>query len=334
MAEVGNVDQVTSLIGFRVSDGLRLDEARDLFLNALVGAKSAATVRWYGGQCDQEGAWAGGQIQLLLDHFGPSTLVEAITLDHLNRWRAVLLHKKNKKTGKPLSVWSADAAIRAAKTFFSWLKGKHHTAVNPAEDLERPTLPKRARRGVSDGDAMAMLAAAEDSSIRDRALLAVFDATGCRLGGVADLRLADVDLKRRRLLVREKGDKERTVFLTPTARDYLRAWLEVRPSKPGVNHVFVSEQEGKRLGTAMTSSGLAQVLKRLKKAHHISGRVSPHQWRHRRLRILTSSGTPLGIVADIAGHADSRTTHQFYGAFAVDELQEIYDRFSGGEESN
>ncbi|MCB9135122.1 MAG: tyrosine-type recombinase/integrase [Anaerolineales bacterium] len=315
-------------LSFVVAGGLRLDEARDLFLNALVGAKSNATVKWYGGKCDEEGAWSGGQIQLLLDHFGPLTQVEAIKLDHLNRWRAVLLHKKNKRTGKPLSVWSADAALRAAKTFFSWLVDHQHTSINPAADLERPNLPKRARRGVADEDAAAMLAAAEESSVRDRAILAVFDATGCRLGGVADLRLADVDIKHRRLLVREKGDKERTVFLTPRAAAQLQAWLDMRVAQPGVNHVFTSEQPGKRYGRAMTDSGLAQVLKRLKKAHHITGRVSPHQWRHRRLRILTASGTPLGIVADIAGHADSRTTHQFYGAFAVDELQEIYDRFT------
>lgn len=334
MAETNDRMVNVAPLTFTVSAGLRLDEARDLFLNALVGAKSPATVKWYGGQCDGEGAWRGGQIQLVLDHFGSSTLVEAITLDHLNRWRAVLLHKKNKRTGKPLSVWSADAALRAAKTFFSWLKEHHHTAVDPALELERPNLPKRARRGVADDDAAAMLAAAEESSVRDRAILAVFDATGCRLGGVADLRLADVDLKHRRLLVREKGDKERTVFLTPKAAEQLRAWLEMRPAKPGVNHVFTSEQLGARRGAALTASGLAQVLKRLKKAHQITGRVSPHQWRHRRLRILTASGTPLGIVADIAGHADSRTTHQFYGAFAVDELQEIYDRFTRDEQSN
>lgn len=332
MADSNNKIKVSPPMTFTVSaGGLRLDEARDLFLNALVGAKSPATVKWYGGQCDQDGAWTGGQIQLLLDHFGPSTLVEAITLDHLNRWRAVLLHKKNKRSGKTLSVWSADAALRASKTFFAWLKEHHHTSINPAQDLERPNLPRRARRGVADDDAAAMLAAAEESSVRDRAILAVFDATGCRLGGVADLRLADVDIKHRRLMVREKGDKERTVFLTPKAAQALKAWLDIRPAKPGVNHVFTSEQKGKRLGTAMTASGLAQVLKRLKKAHHITGRVSPHQWRHRRLRILTASGTPLGIVADIAGHADSRTTHQFYGAFAVDELQEIYDRFTSEE---
>lgn len=324
----------TGFAGFAVSSGLRLDEARDLFLNALVGAKSPATVKWYGGQCDADGAWQGGQIQLLIDHFGPSTLVEAISLDHLNRWRAVLLHKKNKRSGEKLSVWSADAAIRAGKRFFAWLVEHRHATINPSLELERPKLPKRARRGVADDDAVAMLAAAEGGSVRDRAILAVFDATGCRLGGVADLRLPDVDLKHRRLLVREKGDKERTVFLTPKAAEQLRAWLDIRPAKPGVNHVFTSERLGKLRGTALTASGLAQVLKRLKKAHQITGRVSPHQWRHRRLRLLSASGTPLGIVADIAGHADSRTTHQFYGAFAVDELQEIYDRFTREEQSN
>jgi integrase/recombinase XerD len=308
--------------------GLRLDDARDLYMNAVAGALAPTTVEWLGGKCDLTGCWHGGQLQILMDHFGGQTLIEAITLDHLNRYRAVLINKKSDHTGKPYSAWSVDGILRAAKVMFHWLEEHGHLKTNPAHQLRRPKLPKRARRGITDENAQAMLNTAAQGSLRDRALLSVFDATGCRRGGIADLRLGDVDLKNRRMLVREKGDKERTVFLTHTAQEYLNAWLDMRPAKPGVDHVFVSEQPGKRLGQPLTKSGISQVLKRLKKASKLTGKVSPHQWRHRRLRILTSKGAPLGVVADIAGHADPRTTHEFYGAFAVDELQQIYDRFS------
>jgi intergrase/recombinase len=47
------------------------------------------------------------------------------------------------------------------------------------------------------------------------------------------------------------------------------------------------------------------------------------------LRKLTEAGMPLGVVADIAGHSDVRVTHSFYGSFAADRLQAIFDRYGG-----
>ena len=58
---------------------------------------------------------------------------------------------------------------------------------------------------------------------------------GCRIGGVANLKLRDVDLDRGFVTIRNKG-KVRTVPLTPEATEILERW--VRPDPSGTGRVF------------------------------------------------------------------------------------------------
>ncbi|MCA9113155.1 MAG: tyrosine-type recombinase/integrase, partial [Planctomycetaceae bacterium] len=66
----------------------------------------------------------------------------------------------------------------------------------------------------------------EDSyPLRDRALLAVMYATGCRASEVTGLRLKDVKLDERFCRCVGKGNKERIVSLNPVARSAIEAYL-------------------------------------------------------------------------------------------------------------
>lgn len=69
-----------------------------------------------------------------------------------------------------------------------------------------------------------------------------------------------------------------------------------------------------------------QCIERDKARLGIRGRCSPHMWRHRWFRRMLSNRMPLTQAAQLGGHENVELTYQYYGQFAVDELQDAYDR--------
>lgn len=302
---------------------LRLDEARDRFLNARYGEIADKTISWYGGKPTPAGHWHGGMLQSLVDFFGPETAVGSLTLDHLRRWRAGLLSRAK---AEELSVFTVDSHVRAVKGFFSWLTAEHLLPDNPAKRLERPKLPKRIKKGISNDTAAQMIAAArklptEAEQRRAVAILRLLEVTAARLTPITEMKLSDINWETKRITVISKGDEEHVVFLLPLAEQALKAWLEVRPAREGVEHVFVNL---KYRGMPMTDSGVAQVIRKVKKLAGVKEKASAHQYRHRTLQNLSAKKMPLNLVADYANHKDVRITRDFYGRVAVDVLQEMH----------
>jgi site-specific recombinase XerD len=211
------------------------------------------------------------------------------------------------------SVHTLHGYIRAARRLFHWLEDEGALAANPARRLELPRLPKGTVRGIEHEDLKKMLAAA--ACPRDLALTWFFYSTAARCGGVVNLRLGDLKLERGMAYVTEKGSKTRVVFLVPQAVEALRAWLAVRPTLGPDDHVFTG------LRGALRSSGVYQVLERLAKAAGVVSGWNPHSFRHRRLRDLQAAGVSLGVVSQIAGHADVSVTVDIYGRLPENELQ-------------
>ena len=100
------------------------------------------------------------------------------------------------------------------------------------------------------------------------------------MGGVADLRLSDLDIDQPRAIVREKGrggKKERVVFLGKRKANARLDWLNIRPSDKS-NYVFLLKE-----------SGIYQVIERLALKEEIKGRWNPHSFRHAFGRLINAS---------------------------------------------
>jgi integrase/recombinase XerD len=188
-----------------------------------------------------------------------------------------------------------------------------------------PKLPRHGRSGIKDEHAVMILEAARERSVRDYAMLLVFATTSARRGGVARLKLSHLHTDEpepfcRQIQVIEKGGQERTVMMDDLTLDALRAWLAVRPSES--EFVFVT-----RTGQPLKVDSVSSVLGRYKKRLGIVGRCSPHQWRHRWFRRLLANRMPLVQAAQLGGHKSVTVTYEFYGQFAMGELQEAYDKY-------
>jgi integrase/recombinase XerD len=139
------------------------------------------------------------------------------------------------------------------------------------EGIKLPKNGERAPRGITLEDLRKLPRAAEESMRpeRDRALLLFLADTGCRVGGVVGLTLADLNVQRRWAVVTEKFDKSRSVFFSEVTAEALREWLEVRLEwDTGGDWVFLSRHGGGQL----TVHGVNQLSTRLKERGGAEGR--------------------------------------------------------------
>lgn len=267
-------------------------------------------------------AWYRQYIERLISFFGNASL-DAVTVDDLRAFLASLRSaKKRNAKDETLSPATVADFVRAIKIFYNWLERNEHVTPNGniARRLKMPRLPKSQPKSISDDDLRKIISVARTSP-REFAIVLFLTDTGCRLGGLADLRLSNLYLEHGQAVVTEKGSNTRTVFFGVETASALRAWLDVRKSE--TDFVFVSD-DGKRL----TRWGFRAIFDRLKKRAGVKGRANPHSFRHRFARSYINQGGDLGILSDLMGHADVLVTKQAYAIFQVQELQRKHDQFS------
>jgi len=160
------------------------------------------------------------------------------------------------------------------------------------------------------------------ADVRDTAIILFLLDTGCRAGGLCGLRVDDLRLEAGLALVYEKGGKSRYVMFNPQTAEALRAWLAVRPE--GGEAVFVSLKRK----TALTPSGVWQMLQRRAERAGVEGASNTHAFRHSFAKNYLLSGGDLGTLADILGHSSVEVTKAYYGVFTLQELQEKHRRHS------
>ena len=305
------------------TEDLLLSEAVEQFLGIGLAVTSPQTVDWYK-----------RRLFLFQKEIKTNNLSQ-IKQHHLWYWYIKLQDRTRSDlpNAKRISIYTQHGYVRAVRRFFKWLYERGLIEAELTGDLKLPKLPKNGKKGVSEKNVVALLRATSTNN-RDYAILRFIESTGCRRAGVADLRLSDLNLDedeplRRRVTIREKGSKERVVFLSPESLDALINWLKERQSKS--EFVFTNMHDR---DCGLSPSGVSQIIERYKEKAGIKGPVSPHQWRHRHGRKLIEAGMPLGLVSQILGHASVVVTNDFYGMFAVNELQRAVDTYYKPPEEN
>ncbi len=167
----------------------------------------------------------------------------------------------------------------------------------------------------------------EPHGYRDRALLELLYATGCRASEVADMKLADVHLSDRYCLCRGKGDKERLVPISQRAVERIRDYLQhERPAlavkaPQGVDWLLLSGR-----GQRLRRERIWELVKKYAAAAGSPPDVSPHTLRHSFATHLLAGGADLRQVQEMLGHASIATT-QLYTHVDPTRLLAVHKQF-------
>jgi site-specific recombinase XerD len=188
-----------------------------------------------------------------------------------------------------------------------------------ANDLQRAVSVKAIRgRRVPAGRALAeeelrqifdACDPATPSGARDAALLAVAYGTGLRRSELASADLDRYDRVSGALVVRGKGNKERTVYVTGGAKAALDEWIEVRPPGPGPLFLPIS-RTGAMAPRRVTEQAIYLIMARLARRANVAA-FSPHDIRRTFVGDMLDAGADIATVQALAGHASVTTTQHY-----------------------
>lgn len=158
------------------------------------------------------------------------------------------------------------------------------------------------------------------NNIKHRAMLSLIYACGLRRSELLNLKINDVDSKRKLLIVRQaKGKKDRIVPLSDKIIELLRIYYKQHVPKC---YLF----EGNVCGEMYSEKSLESVLKQALTKSRISKPVTLHWLRHSYATHLLESGTDLRFIQEILGHKSSKTT-EIYTHVSTKSLQNIKSPF-------
>jgi site-specific recombinase XerD len=144
--------------------------------------------------------------------------------------------------------------------------------------------------------------------LRDRAIFMLMLRCGLRVEEVAHLRLQDLDLAQRRILVCQgKGNKDRVVYISPDAERMLRSYLASRSSSTEKEIFLVNK--GTCRGKPISVRGIQ---KRMEYYARKAGlEISCHHLRHTMATQLLNADADLVTIQDLLGHSRIKTTQRY-----------------------
>jgi integrase/recombinase XerD len=246
-----------------------------------------------------------------------------LTTSQLGEYPAWLMEQQ-------LAPASISRMVVSLKTFFRYLQLEGALADNHAELLGTQTLWERVPYVLSPKQVERLLASPDESDpfwLRDRAVLELLYATGCRASELSHLRLRDVRIEEGHCLCHGKGGKQRVVPVGRRAVDALRKYLDKeRPRLAahgrGTADYLILSPRGQRL----RRERIWELFKKYAARVGAPPQLSPHSLRHSFATHLLMRGADLRQVQELLGHASIATT-QVYTHVDPSRLKAVHRRF-------
>jgi integrase/recombinase XerD len=220
--------------------------------------------------------------------------------------------------------------IVALKLFYRYLQLEGVVRDNPVELLGTQKTWQRVPEVLSASLVPQVLAAPQPYDAfwrRDRALLELLYATGCRASEVSNLKLADLHLNERYCLAHGKGSKDRLTPLGDAAVAAIREYLD--HERPRMAKAARGKPEWvllSRGGRRLRREAIWELVKRYARRAGAHPDVSPHTLRHSFATHLLAGGADLRQVQELLGHASIATT-QIYTHVDQSRLKRVHQRF-------
>ena len=216
--------------------------------------------------------------------------------------------------------------ISGLRAFGEYLERKGMWSENVALELDKPKAARNLPKVLSIEQIDALLDCIDKRTLsgkRDDALFELVYSCGLRISEVCTLKLANLHLEERLILVHGKGDKERLVPFGDRAYEKILVYLnEVRPELVkgrNVAELFVNYR-----GEPISRKG---VWKRFQELEALSGvEAKVHTLRHSFATHLLQGGADLRSVQELLGHSDLSTT-TIYTHVTDKQLEEAHEKY-------
>jgi site-specific recombinase XerD len=266
--------------------------ALELFERALVGSNnSPKTIRAYTDDLKQ-----------FLD-FLKETRVDFDKADQLSR--IDIVEFLNKAASRGLSGLTRTRKLASIRKFYTLLYDSGFLKGNPATTVKGPVREEKDPTVLYKNEYKALLFEASNNP-RDYAILQTFLQTGIRVGELVNLKIEDIDLTNKLLIVRQgKGKKDRTIPLESQGLDAISKYLEVR-GKPDSEYLFLAKN-----GTSLDVRTVRYMVRKYVLKAGIHKKTSVHSLRHTYATHKIDKGMTLPNLQELLGHKKMETTYKY-----------------------
>lgn len=144
--------------------------------------------------------------------------------------------------------------------------------------------------------------------IRDKAIFELLYATGVRCSELISIRVVDINMTERTILIRGKGKKERIVLFGQKAYQKIVEYCETERPK------IENQQEALFLNyryEKLTSRSVQRIIRMFRGFLSIDRPLTPHKLRHSFATHLLNQGADLRAVQELLGHASLSSTEKY-----------------------
>ena len=269
--------------------------------------------------------------------FAGDITVDKITSELVRKYRLWLNRYKN-VNGEELSTLTQSYHLIALRSFLVYCSRRDIATLTP----EKIELPKVKRKQVSflDYNEVTRLINTVDVNstvgLRDRAIVELLFSSGLRVSELCNLNRDHVNLNRSEFMVRGKGQKDRPVFVSPEATEWLAKYLETRNDSATplfIRYSGAKTDDGKGESFRLSPRSVQRMIQNYAKLSGLTKHVSPHTLRHSFATDLLMNGADIRSVQSMLGHSSISTT-QIYTHITDQHLQEVHRKYHRSKNDN
>lgn len=247
-----------------------------------------------------------------------------ITPDALEAFIAKLHQEYKPKTVK--------RKIASIKAFFHYLEYKEIMERNPFARIqvkfrEPAVLPKTIPLHTVESllsviyqqRSLAKTDYQKKNSLRDAAVIELLFATGMRISELCSLKLNDVNLQDKNILIYGKGRKERKIQIgnNDVLRILEKYKFEFREAMKNSSHFFVNQS-----GDPLSDQSVRRMINKYTDLASIEMHITPHMFRHTFATSLLEADVDIRYIQEMLGHSSINIT-EIYTHVALSKQRDI-----------
>ncbi|NLG31105.1 MAG: tyrosine-type recombinase/integrase [Acholeplasmataceae bacterium] len=232
--------------------------------------------------------------------------------------------------GEELERSTVSRKISALRMFYEYLLKEGLVKTNIFSAVSNPKISKKLPRIISDNEIDNLFNSIDTNTplgLRNYIILDLLFSCGLRASELIDMKLSDIHLDRKEVLIHGKGQVDRYAFLHDTLVDNLRRYmLYSRPillakgKDLNSNQLLINYKGGN-----LTTRGLRVILNKIIEDSGSTFQIHPHMLRHAFATTLLNHGADLRTVQELLGHKHLKTT-QIYTQVSAEKLRENYNK--------
>lgn len=269
--------------------------------------------------------------------FAGDIKVSDIDTEIIRKWR-LWLNRLGTNTSDELQKTTQNYHLIALRSFLKFCAKRDIPALT-ADKIELAKTNRKQVTFLSAEEMERLLKQPEVSNLsglRDRAILELLFSSGLRVSELVGLDKDHINLKRKEFMVRGKGQKDRPIFISDSAADWLQKYLDKRTDT--AQPLFIRYSGKKTVDTSgdfqrLTARSIQRMVARYALLAGITKHVSPHTLRHSFATDLLMNGADLRSVQALLGHSNVATT-QIYTHVTDPHLKSIHQKYHRSKDSD